>query len=62
MLWTHEGKDDFLEKKIRFVATLDLIKCFKADQQRLLLTYTPISDILSNISIMDKMMKQIKLI
>ena len=37
MLHTHEGKQVSLEKKIRFVTALDLIKCLKGSCKKNLL-------------------------
>ena len=46
MLRTHAGRKFFSEKKIRFVAVLDNIKCLKQIKlQRLLFTCAPISEL-----------------
>ena len=50
----HEVKEVFLEKRIRFLIALDLIKCLnQINQQRFPLTCAPISELLSNVSTVD---------
>ena len=51
MLRTHEGKLIFSEKKIQCVTVLIRIECLKyITQQRLLLTFAHISELLTHIS------------
>ena len=53
MLGTHEGNKVFSDKNIRFVTTLELIKCLKqVEGQRLRFTCAPVNELPSNISSM----------